>query len=119
MISGGIFYGGRTELEVLDKTGIKINSDVYLKTVKNIYEPALKKHNLIFQQDNAPSHSAKATKAYFLTKDYIVLKWPAISCDLNPIETIWKLVKDKLRMHIVKSRDELIATIHKIWLEID
>jgi hypothetical protein len=49
MISGGIWYGGRTDLEVLDVGDIKINSEVYLETVKRIYEPDLIKHKLIFQ----------------------------------------------------------------------
>lgn len=33
MISGGIYYGGRTELDVLIKKGIKINWEVYKETV--------------------------------------------------------------------------------------
>jgi hypothetical protein len=49
MVSGGIFYGGRTQLDVLDKGGIKIDHEVYLETVKRIYEPHLIGTTRIFQ----------------------------------------------------------------------
>ncbi len=53
--------------------------------------------DLIFQQDLAPAHSAKATSTWFKDHGIPVLNWPANSPDLNPIENLWGIVKRKMR----------------------
>jgi transposase len=44
------------------------------------------------------------------------LIWPANSPDLNPIETLWKIVKDLLR-HCPrpKNKEEMAQTIQSTW----
>ena len=75
---------------------------------------------LIFQQDNAPAHTAKVVKEYFALKDIKSLDWPPQSPDLNPIENLWAIIKHKLYENITfpKNRNELIERVQKIWGEL-
>ncbi len=66
----------------------KVNTAVYQEVLEHFMLPAADQlygdADLIFQQDLAPAHSAKATSTWFKDHGIPVLNWPANSPDLNP-----------------------------------
>ena len=52
-----------------------------------------------FIQDNASCHKACATIDKLRVHGIQPLEWPAFSSDLNPIEHMWKWMKDYIHLH--------------------
>jgi DDE superfamily endonuclease len=69
------------------------------------YFPTILEPNSIFMQDNAPIHNAHKVRDWFEEQGIEVMDWPLYSPNLNPIENLWKRLKDE----IIRAHPELIT----------
>jgi hypothetical protein len=70
----------------------------------------------IFQQDNAPAHTAKKVKAYLDSGGGKWIKdWPSKSPDLSPIETLWAIAAREAEKDAPTTEGELRAAILRAW----
>ena len=67
----------------------------------NVRKLGLCQKSWFFQQYNDPKHTSKSTQKCFKTKRWRLLKWPAMSPNLNLIEHLWRDLKAAIgRRHL-------------------
>lgn len=120
MTWGAFCANGQTELKIICG---RLNSKRYQELVESTlipFGPVFAGDNWQFQQDNAPVHVSKSTKAWFDSKNVRVIKWPALSPDLNPIENIWgvmaRMVYSNGRQY--DSIETLTIAVRDAWEEV-
>lgn len=119
-----MFWGCAQYKGVGDLIGIlgTVNAQSYIEILEEGIPSTVKKLNLLsflFQDDNASSHRAKDVEIY-KSKNHIksLREWPANSPDLNIMEDIWHLFKDRVRKREPTTIGELQQFAFEEWPKI-
>ena len=103
----------------------RMDADLYISIMEDELQKTLEfwgktTDDVVFQQDNDPKHTSKKAKKWFEDNEITVLKWPAQSPDLNPIEHLWHHLKKKLWEYeqSANSVTELWERVQEEWEKI-
>ena len=114
------------EVEIKPK-GNSMTQKYYTERILPVYIKALHKARLqhanpwIFQEDNDPSHGTrKDGLAYQLKQANWIetLVHPPQSPDLNPIEGVWNILKQRIRYRTWESVEDLKEALQEEWSKI-
>ena len=100
-----------------------LDSKKYIRLLNSAMFPSVEKlfqnGEYIYQQDDAPCHKAKRVMEFFQRKGVSVMDWPVQSPDLNPIENLWTILKQKVHNSKPSSLDVLWETLNGVWNNIE
>lgn len=115
MFWGAIFSDGRRILKVCPP---RMDSVAYQNILHENLENKIS-HMETLMQDNAPIHRSKSTMEFLENKMISYIDdWPPNSPDINIIENMWGIVKNKLKLGIITNKEYLIEKFTEIWSEI-
>ena len=73
------------------------------------------KNSVILQFDNDPKHRSLKALEFYKENNIKIIDWPSNSPDLNPIENIWAIIKNKLCRQEFDNINKLRKRVEKEW----
>jgi transposase len=71
---------------------------------------------VVLMEDGAPVHRGKVAKDWRENHDLKKIEWPAQSPNLNPIENVWKLLKDVVqKRRRSKNQEDMWLVVESEW----
>ena len=99
-------------------SGTTMNGEKYAQLLSDKLQLHMHVHKCnIFMQDGAPCHRSKLVTNFLKKKKVKVLDWPGNSHDLNPIENLWTVMKDKVAEKQPSSLPYLCRAIKEVWMK--
>ena len=106
---------GKTSLYLYE---MNFNTENYLRVLEEAVEEMKEITNsktLYLQMDKARYHWTTEAFEFYLEKNIKVIDWPPYSSDLNPIDNIWAIIKQKLEGRKFATMTSLKNELYNIW----
>ena len=106
---------GKTSLYLYE---MNFNTENYLKVLEEAVEEMKEitsSETLYLQMDNARYHWTTEALEFYLEKNIKVIDWPPYSPDLNSIENIWAIMKQKLEGRKFATMTSSKNELYNIW----
>ena len=72
-------------------------------------------NNFVFEHDNDPKHTSGVVQRYIANKKVTVMKWPARSPDLKPIENLWAQLNRITMERKPTNEKEVFEVLERGW----
>ena len=95
-----------------------ITSSVYRQILNHHLVPSARRLcgiNFVFQHDNDPKHTSGVVQRYLANKKVNLMKWPAQSPGLKPIENLLAELNRITKERKPKNEDELFEVLKRGW----
>ena len=107
------------------KASRRVGAAVYCRKILKPYLALLERRrkrnaklgDVEFMQDGASAHTSNMAKGLLKENNVRVLSWPARSCDLNPVETLWAHLQELVSAESPTTEAELRKAIRKCFDE--
>lgn len=120
MVWGAFSAYGKSNIVIIDG---RLSSLKYIEVLRENLLPLMSPYPsqiMLFQQDNCPVHTARATKQWLDSQNIECMDWPSLSPDLNPMENLWAVLSQEVYSNgkQYNTRVELIDGIKFCWNKI-